>query len=39
VPEQAALYFFVHSRHHLASSAPEEELAAIERAEQERTGA
>ena len=35
----AALYFFVYSRHHLVSAAPEEEFAAIERAEKELTGA
>ncbi len=35
----AALYFFVYSRHHLVSSAPEEEFAAIESAERELTGA
>jgi ethanolamine permease len=33
----AALYFFVYSRHHLVASAPEEEFAAIESAEQELT--
>jgi ethanolamine permease len=35
----AALYFFLHSRHHLVASAPEEEFAAIERAEAELAGA
>ena len=35
----AALYFYVHSRHHLVASAPEEEFAAIESAERELTGA
>ena len=35
----AALYFFLYSRHHLVSAAPEEEFAAIERAEKELTGA
>jgi len=35
----AALYFFIHSRHHLVASAPEEEFAAIESAERELTGA
>jgi ethanolamine permease len=34
----AALYFFVYSRHHLVSSAPEEEFAAITSAESELKG-
>jgi ethanolamine permease len=34
----AALYFFLHSRHHLVASAPEEEFAAIESAEAELAG-
>ncbi len=35
----AALYFALYSRHHLVASAPEEEFAAIERAEAELAGA